>query len=65
MPRINVAEAEMKGPKGEKVPVKVLEVESIDGLTAQIVIPAEMAPELAAALEGRKVVTAKEVPDGS
>lgn len=63
MAAIQVADAEMTGPDGKPVKVKVIEAQSVDGITAQIIVPLEFAPELAAALEGRKVVTATKLPD--
>lgn len=59
MPRIEVGEGKLTGPNGEDVPVKVINAESIDGLTTQIVLPESMAKEVAAALEGRKIAVAK------
>ena len=65
MPRVNVADAELKGPDGKPVKVKIIEADSIDGVSASIMIPAESAKEVAAALDGRKIVTATaaEVPE--
>lgn len=59
MPRIQVSDGELTGPDGGKVPVKIIEADSIDGLTASIMIPAEAASELAAHLDGRKIEIAQ------
>ena len=59
MPRIQVSDGELTGPDGKPVPVKIIEADSIDGLTASIMIPAEAASELAAHLDGRTIQVAK------
>lgn len=58
MPRVNVADAQLNGPDGKPVKVKIIEADSIDGLSASIMIPEEAAKEVAAALDGRSIVTA-------
>jgi len=65
VPRIQVSDGELTGPEGKKVPVKIIEADSIDGLAASIMIPAEAASELAAHLEGRTIQVAQpgDVPE--
>lgn len=65
MPRVNVADAELKGPDGKPVKVKIIEADSIDGVSTSIMLPVDAAKEVAAALDGRKIVTAKpgDVPE--
>lgn len=58
MPRVNVADAQLTGPDGKPVKVKIIEADSIDGVSASIMIPEDAATEVAAALEGRAIVTA-------
>lgn len=66
MPRVNVADAELKGPDGQPVKVKIIEADSIDGVSASIMIPEASAAEVAAALEGRTIVAANatDMPKG-
>lgn len=59
MPRIQVSDGELTGPDGKKVPVKIIEADSFDGLAASIMIPAESASELAAHLDGRSIQVAQ------
>ncbi len=54
-----MGDAELTGPDGKPVKVKIIEADSIDGVSASIMIPADAAAEVAAALDGRKLVTAK------
>lgn len=59
MPRINVGDATLNGPDGKEVKVKIIEADSIDGISTSIMIPEEAAKEVAAALEGRKIAVAQ------
>lgn len=51
MPRLTVEDGTIKGPKDEKVPVKILRAESIDGIDVAVMIPATTAKQLAEYLE--------------
>lgn len=59
MPRINVGDATLNGPDGKEVKVKIIEAESVDGISTSIMLPEEAAKEVAAALEGRKIAVAQ------
>ncbi len=67
MPAINIADAEIEHPEtGEKVHVKVLEAQSVDGLTVQIILPEKAAQQVSDGLSanpgGIQVATAADMP---
>ena len=56
MPQINVLDGEIPIGDGtdRTMAVKIIQADSPDGLSTRIVIPAEAAPQLAAALNGNQ-----------
>jgi hypothetical protein len=59
MPSVQVADGHLNGPNDEKIPVKIIEAASIDGVHTSLVIPLDQARGIADALTATAIEIAQ------